>query len=257
MTEEDWLVYEDNLGLMLDHAKSRASGRKLRLAACGYVRLLGDLLPADPVAKRAVRLAEECADGLVTPRELAAFRETWRATHHSEWPSGRVITEAVRHVAMATTQGDTQELGAACWYAGIAAGNQAVASAPADPTRDAAWARAWEENDEPHGFGKAVEMVWDPVYRGASDRHLRACCGVLRDVVGNPFCPVTTDPSWCTSTVVSLARGIYEGAFDRMPLLMDALMDAGCADEAVLDHCRGPNDHVRGCWVVDLVLGKS
>jgi hypothetical protein len=60
-----------------------------------------------------------------------------------------------------------------------------------------------------------------------------------------------------TSTAVALARGIYEDrAFDRMPILADALQDAGCDNEDILDHCRGPEPHVRGCWVVDLLLGK-
>jgi hypothetical protein len=68
---------------------------------------------------------------------------------------------------------------------------------------------------------------------------------------------VSADPSWLTPTVLSLAQGIYEGrAFDRLPILADALQDAGCDNEDVLDHCRGPGPHVRGCWVVDLVLGK-
>ncbi len=55
-----------------------------------------------------------------------------------------------------------------------------------------------------------------------------------------------------------LAGGIYdEGAFDRLPILADALLDAGCEDKQLLGHCRGPGPHVRGCWVVDLVLGKT
>jgi hypothetical protein len=83
-------------------------------------------------------------------------------------------------------------------------------------------------------------------------------CGFLRDIFGNPFRPVTFDPRWATSDVLGLARAIYEDrAFDRMPILADALMDAGCAYEQVLGHCRGPGPHVRGCWVVDLVLGKE
>jgi hypothetical protein len=66
------------------------------------------------------------------------------------------------------------------------------------------------------------------------------------------------DPRWRTSDTLGLARGIYEErAFDRMPLLADALMDAGCDDEQVLSHCRSEGPHVRGCWVVDLVLGKE
>ena len=81
---------------------------------------------------------------------------------------------------------------------------------------------------------------------------------VLREIVGNPFRPSVLDPHWRTGDVLGLARGIYEDrAFDRMPLLADALMDAGCDDEQVIGHCRGEGPHVRGCWVVDLVLGKE
>ena len=81
---------------------------------------------------------------------------------------------------------------------------------------------------------------------------------MLRDVLGNPFRPVAVDPAWRTSTVVALARGIYdEKAFDRMPILADALQDAGCDNDDVLSHCRGGGPHVRGCWVVDLLLGKE
>ncbi|HEX3149646.1 MAG TPA: hypothetical protein VHR66_16340 [Gemmataceae bacterium] len=81
---------------------------------------------------------------------------------------------------------------------------------------------------------------------------------MLRDIFGNPFRPVAFDPRWRTSDSVGVARGIYEDrAFERMPILADALMDAGCDDEQVLSHCRGEGPHVRGCWVVDLVLGKE
>jgi hypothetical protein len=63
---------------------------------------------------------------------------------------------------------------------------------------------------------------------------------------------------WRTSDVVGLARGIdADRAFDRLPLLADALMDAGCADEQVLAHCREPREHVRGCWVVEFALGRE
>lgn len=80
----------------------------------------------------------------------------------------------------------------------------------------------------------------------------------LRDIVGNPFRPVTVAPAWRTATAVSLATAIYdERAFGRLPILADALEDAGCTDADILSHCRQPGAHVRGCWVVDLVLGKS
>jgi hypothetical protein len=83
--------------------------------------------------------------------------------------------------------------------------------------------------------------------------------GLIREVIGNPFRPITFNPSWRTSDVMLLAQGIYdERAFDRMPILADALQDAGCDNEDVLSHCRDATaTHVRGCWVIDLVLGKQ
>ncbi len=82
---------------------------------------------------------------------------------------------------------------------------------------------------------------------------------LLRDVLGNPFRPVGCDPAWRTDTAVSLARGIYESRdFGAMPILADALQDAGCDNLDVLNHCRDATViHTRGCWVVDLVLAKE
>ncbi|OWK43679.1 hypothetical protein [Fimbriiglobus ruber] len=80
---------------------------------------------------------------------------------------------------------------------------------------------------------------------------------MFRDIVGNPFCPVSFDPSWFTSTVTTLAQQMYDTRdFSLMPILADALQDAGCDDDQVLSHCRGPEPHVRGCFVVDACLGK-
>ena len=81
---------------------------------------------------------------------------------------------------------------------------------------------------------------------------------LVRDIVGDPFLPATFDPAWRTADVVGVAEAAYEGrAFDRLPVLADALMDAGCADEDILAHCRSDGPHVRGCWVVDLLLGRQ
>jgi hypothetical protein len=58
--------------------------------------------------------------------------------------------------------------------------------------------------------------------------------------------------------VLKLSRAIYDDrAFDRLPVLADALEDAGCTDRTILAHCRSGGEHVRGCWVVDLLLGKQ
>ncbi len=88
--------------------------------------------------------------------------------------------------------------------------------------------------------------------------------GFLREIVGNPFKPPRVEKAWLTSTVLQLAKGIYEErAWDRMPILADALLDADCDEEGVLRHLRGTElfvkeqpTHVRGCWVIELVLGR-
>jgi hypothetical protein len=82
---------------------------------------------------------------------------------------------------------------------------------------------------------------------------------VLRDIFGNPFRSVAFSPAWRTSTAIGIATLMYDTRnFGAMPILADALQDAGCEDDAILSHCRDENGiHVRGCWVVDLVLGKS
>jgi hypothetical protein len=83
-------------------------------------------------------------------------------------------------------------------------------------------------------------------------------CELMRCVFGNPFRPVSFSPRWRSADAVGLARGIYDDrAFDRLPILADALLDAGCDNRYVLDHCRGPGPHTRGCWVVDQVLGRG
>jgi hypothetical protein len=90
----------------------------------------------------------------------------------------------------------------------------------------------------------------------------------LRDIFGNPFRPVAVDPhwlSWSGGTITKLAQEIYDerclpqGTLDnnRLAVLADALEEAGCTNADILDHCRHPGGHVRGCWVVDLCLGKS
>jgi len=86
-----------------------------------------------------------------------------------------------------------------------------------------------------------------------------AQCFIMRDVFGNPFRPIVLDPHWLTPTVLALANQMYESRdVTMMPILADALQDAGCDNDDILNHCRDEKQvHVRGCWVVDLVLGKS
>jgi hypothetical protein len=89
---------------------------------------------------------------------------------------------------------------------------------------------------------------------------LRPLADILRDIFGNPFRPVALDPAWLTwnnATVPAIARHVYDDrAYHDMPILADALEDAGCTDPSILNHCRGNRLHVRGCWVIDLLLGN-
>jgi len=81
---------------------------------------------------------------------------------------------------------------------------------------------------------------------------------LVKDIFGNPFNLAPMNPEWITATVISLATAIYDDrAFDRLPILADALEDAGCTHVDMLTHCRQPGEHVRGCWPLDLLLGKQ
>jgi hypothetical protein len=86
----------------------------------------------------------------------------------------------------------------------------------------------------------------------------RSQASVFRHIIGNPFHPVAVAPAWLSAQVLAVARIIYDGrCFQDMPLLGDALEDAGCNHSDILNHCRAVQDHFRGCWVVDLLLGKK
>jgi hypothetical protein len=101
------------------------------------------------------------------------------------------------------------------------------------------WVNNWELGDQ----------------RGAEEAKL------LREIFGNPFQPAPTNSaweSWNDGVVLKIAQSIYDARrFADLPILADALEDAGCDDRQILDHCRGGSEHVRGCWVVDLLLGKK
>jgi hypothetical protein len=144
--------------------------------------------------------------------------------------------------------------------------------------RGLAWGRALavvqEEQDKPEARAAllALESWDDPIERVADavraaairlpDAERTSQAHLLRCIVADPFRPVPSIAgswlAWNGGAVYKLAEAIYEErAFDRLPILADALEDAGCTDAAILDHCRGPGPHVRGCWVVDLLLGKQ
>jgi hypothetical protein len=139
----------------------------------------------------------------------------------------------------------------------------------ADPCSFLAWCTARETirigvQEAAEAAGSYLKVHgWSKINRGRRaifpDPHEVA--ELLREVFGNPFRPVSISRSvlaWNDGTVVKLARAIYdERAFDRLPVLADALEEAGCDHADLPGHCRAPGPHVRGCWAVDLLLNQS
>ena len=104
--------------------------------------------------------------------------------------------------------------------------------------------------------GKALEGI---VHFARLDSEAKqGQCKLVRDIFGNPFRPVSINPIWLTPAVVKFAQTVYDGRqFADLPERADALEEAGCTNDDILTHCSQPGEHVRGCWVIDLILGKK
>lgn len=175
----------------------------------------------------------------------------------------RLLTVACLRLALPPDPLVTQILGVAESYAdGVAsradflAARKQVRQAEKDkhPHTDLLGRYSGVTDDAMEGLSSAIEMG-----RRKYGKEGKATeCGLIRCVFGNPYRSTTFDPKWLTPTVVALAGGIYaERAFDRMPILADALEEAGCNEMEILRHCRGTDPHARGCWVIDALLTKG
>jgi hypothetical protein len=132
----------------------------------------------------------------------------------------------------------------ACQGAGGQAAWYAAATDPAIAARNAA--------------RSACAGVAGNALLGSPANELLAQANLLREIFGNHCRHLAVDPEWQTPAVIRLAQTIYgERAFRRMPALAEQLEQAGCANKEVLSHCRGPEPHVRGCWLIDQLLGKD
>jgi hypothetical protein len=220
MTESEWLA-ATNLRRMLDYAVDHFSQRKHRLFACGCCRLAWDRL-ISPVSRAAVETAERFAEGF----------------------------ESAETLEFACTDGFARYSSSCSWFDSAARSTAIVGAFHASLL-------AMER------MALARELDHSLLVRVIRGKHIRsqiarAHTTLLRCIFGNPFSPVAFAESWRSETAVALAAGIYaERAFDRLPILADALEEAGCDHPDVLTHCRGPGPHARGCWVVDGVLGKA
>jgi hypothetical protein len=253
MTEQEWLTSTDPRAMLAALlAGGTASDRKLRLFACACCRRVWRLL-ADERSRRAVESAERYADGLADESEMdEAALAAWNAAEgeHPDpvsWYAARAAESA------AWAHDNLREAWETARLAALAVEGEVVAADSPDEHRGKildAWVEAHLGSGRPVG--------WPDV-----DAE-REVADLIRDVCA---CPVRALPAlaphvlaWDDRCVVKLAAGIYaDGGFsrDRLGVLADALEDAGCSDEAILSHLRSAGPHVRGCWAVDLILGRQ
>jgi uncharacterized membrane protein len=229
VTEQQWASCADP-NAMLEFLESRASERKLRLFAVACCRRVGPLM-TDTRHQAAVEAAERFAAGLLSEEEfelalqpvVALWADIPNASR-GEWASFHYLTAATRHL---------EREGGAPYAASFASGALACLSG----------------------------LRESPAWVAATRSEEAAQCDLIRDLFGNPAVPFHFPLNWRSgpgSVVVERAREVYrEGRFEAITSLADVLERAGCRDQAVLEHCRGPGGHIRGCWVLDALLGHE
>jgi hypothetical protein len=225
MTEEEWWHGSKRMPTM-KWLHRRGTARQFYLVGCAVVRGTWDQLPDQPY-RNLIRLVEQYVDGRLSQEELSRAHRAAEAAAFEEYLALQNQGLSARRLRRRT----------APLFASVHA---------SDP------AGSWE------GALSAMAAVDGVQGRAVAWARQRA---ILHDVFGNPFeVPCAVDPCWLAwhdATVPRLAQSIYEErAFDRLPILADALEEAGCDQAALLDHCRQVAEHVRGCWVVDTLLGK-
>ena len=219
MTEQEWLDYADDPLKMLIQLPRPWSGRKLRLLLCGCCRHFDHLL-SDRRILQAAEVCERYVDRRRdTKEEMATANAAVRAACHDLEGPRPFESLLALCLTMATLERIT---------------GRDIAGLVLIPQRS----------------GEIDNATWREAH-----------CELIRELFGNPFRPAALAPDWLRwhdGTVVKLARAIYnDRAFDWLPILADALEEAGCSDQDILGHCRTGGEHVRGCWVVDTILGKT
>lgn len=248
MTEAEWLACTDPQP-MLEFLRRKASDRKVRLFAVACCRRIWSSLEHEEF-RDAVRKAESFADGLADRAEMLQAHEKARA------------------IFPKLHDGKDNGPGAALTASSFPAPPKSLLERIADAF-DPPW---WEDElDKGDPLGPALVTARRAAQAAA---HLQGQRNVLdapatiaehreqtalvHCLFGNPFRPPPVCAAWLTREVRALADGVYaEHAFDRMPLLADALEASGCTNAEMIEHCRSGREHARGCWVVDLLLGKE
>jgi hypothetical protein len=246
MTEAEWVAATDPRGL-LQGVAGRGKARRLRLCAVACCRLVAHLLPDR--CRRTIEVAEAYADKRVTSQQLAQAGVEIRQAQ---------VDETMSHDVGA---------GLICGGAARVFAIEAVCYAVSTTSRTFAEI-AVSRVASALGFSQLPpDVPTDSVgaeYNRVHDACLRAQMPIVRDVVSNPFLPLPLVPDSLPASVLSVAKAGYDErlpSYDldplRLSVLADALEDAGCTADTLLGHLRSAGLHVRGCWALDLILGKE
>jgi hypothetical protein len=203
--------------LMVVFLRGKASDRKSRLLACACCRRIQSVLRGKR-NRQILEANEDYADGVLSRAEMDELRGRWYVFDYP-FPLRGTGKYVLANATMTHGTHLNCELNRA--------DETAIRAAEASRRREA-------------------------------ERTIQA--GLIREIFGNPFRPLTLCPGWRTPTVLALAGSLYENRFadpHALPVLADALEDAGCDNAELLSHLRGPGPHVRGCWALDVLLGKS
>jgi hypothetical protein len=220
-----WWTPAPEVAQLIAVDSGRMSERKARLLGVAFASDIVNFV-AEPEIRDGIAIAERFADGLATDDERRDARNRAEKSIPDYWNyRGALPFEVIRHS-----------------YSAVAGLNyRDILPNLTDAVRDARSALISMAEQSQEGF-----------YRNRLERLL------IDEIFALLFRPVALDPRWLSASVLDLSCAIYEErAFERMPILADALMDAGCDNDDILNHCRGDGPHVRGCWVVDLLLGKE
>jgi hypothetical protein len=228
MTESEWLVCADRVQ-MLDVVVNK-SDRKLLLFACACIRRQAGLLTNDH-ARQALEAVERFAD------DLAGAAEVFRLASFTYLLGSCEIVRVL-----------VEGAGPRAW---VVLHSQPLKGIQGIAVRTARRVAALAE----HAAGADLAGA---NRRGAKRLERLRHCQLLRCIFGNPFHSVSFKRVWRSADVRAIAAGLRrERNFDQLPILGDALEDAGCTEAAILRHLRGPGPHACGCWAVDLVQSAA
>jgi hypothetical protein len=269
MDEQTWLTARDPQA-MLDFLREsgRTNERGLLLFAMAVCRRVEYLLTRGYVRScpKAIEVWERHADGLAGEEELQAARDSAHSAamgaFHSiahpaevDYYAVAFAADAVAHASDAPAA--ARDAARAVGFDALAQCADRIVSVIASTWEGDVW---WESKwlVRPQWEVDEAAITNNPTFLAGCSRERATQAALLRDLFGNPFHPLAINSAWLTPKVVGLAFTIYqERAFEYLPVLADLLEAAGCGDAEVLAHLRGLGPHVRGCHVVDALMGRD